>query len=139
MEEMRVKSSHLHGSKTLQHEGVGIMKKDDDFLMVITSAGIGEGIADLGAKLTDLIFKVLSDSDRLPGRIIFLNTGIFLTTEGSPVADKLNALEKKGTEIVSCITCLNYFNRMDDVIVGRPGDMKDTVDALLGYGKVVTL
>ncbi|MFH1998342.1 MAG: hypothetical protein ABIK28_01615 [Planctomycetota bacterium] len=114
------------------------MAIDNDFLLVITSSEIGEGEADLGAKLTDLIFKVFSESKTQPARIIFLNSGIFLTTEGSPVAEKLKTLEDKGTEIVSCITCLNYFDRMEKIIVGRPGDMKDTVDALIHYRKVVT-
>ena len=45
--------------------------------------------------------------------MIFLNSGVFLTTQGSPVADKLRKLEERGTEISSCITCLTYFDRMD--------------------------
>lgn len=114
------------------------MAVDKDFLLVITSSEIGTGETDLGAKLTDLIFKVFSEFTPQPARIIFLNSGIFLTTEGSPIVAKLRALEEKGTEIVSCITCLNYHERMEKVVVGRPGDMKDTVDAVLEYSKVVT-
>ena len=115
------------------------MAVDKDFLLVITSSEIGTGETDLGAKLTDLLFKVFSESTQQPARIIFLNSGIFLTTEGSPIVDKLHALEDGGTEIVSCITCLNYFDRMEKVIVGRPGDMKDTVDALQNHRKVISL
>jgi len=114
------------------------MAVDKDFLLIITSSEIGTGEADLGAKLTDLIFKVFAGSETRPSKIIFLNSGIFLTTEGSPVAANLEALEKEGTEIVSCITCLQYFDRMEKVVVGRPGDMKDTVSAVVNYGKVVT-
>lgn len=115
------------------------MAVDKDLLLMITSSEIGTGEVDLGARLTDLLFKVLSESEKRPARIIFLNAGVLLTTEGSPIADQLKALEEGGTEIVSCITCLTYFDRMEKVIVGRPGDMKDTVDALLTYGKVVSL
>jgi selenium metabolism protein YedF len=115
------------------------MAIDKDFLLIITSSEIGTGEADLGAKLTDLLFKVFSESSKVPARIIFLNSGIFLTTEGSSIVDRLKALEEKGTEIVSCITCLTYFDRMERVMVGRPGDMKDTVDALLKYSKVVSI
>ncbi len=114
------------------------MVVDKDFLLVITSSEIGEGEADLGANLTDLLFKVFSGSEKRPARIIFLNSGIFLSTEGSPIVEKLKTLERGGTEIVSCTTCLNYFDRMEKVMVGRPGDMKDTVDALLYYKKVIT-
>ncbi|MBU0754046.1 MAG: hypothetical protein KJ645_02835 [Planctomycetes bacterium] len=114
------------------------MKIDNDFLLVITSSGIGEGEANLSAKLTDLFFKVLPESDVLPAKINFLNAGIFLTTEGSPIEANLKRLEERGVEIVSCITCLNYFGRMEKIVVGRPGDMKDTVNAVISYRKVVT-
>jgi len=115
------------------------MALDKDFLLIVTSSEIGTGETDLGAKLTELLFKVFSESEVLPGKIIFLNSGIFLTTEGSPVAGKLKVLEERGTEIVSCITCLKYHERMQRIVVGLPGDMKDTVAAITGHGKVVTL
>ena len=114
------------------------MTIDKDFLLVITSSGIGEGEMDLSARLAELIFGLLSGSTVLPHKIIFLNSGIFLTTEGSGVAGKLREIEARGTEIVSCITCLNYHARMEKIVVGRPGDMKDTVEALTRYPKVVT-
>ena len=115
------------------------MTIDSDFLLVITSPGLGEGEADLGAKLTDLVFKVFADAEALPHKIIFLNAGIFLTTEGSPVKEYLKTLEERGVNISSCITCLTYFDRMEKVVVGGRSDMKDTVKSLAHYKKVVTL
>lgn len=114
------------------------MTIDSDFLLVITSSALGEGEADLGAKLTDLLFKVFADSKALPHKIIFLNAGIFLTTEGSPVKDYLKTIEERGVAISSCITCLTYFERMEKLIVGGRSDMKDTVNSLTRYKKVVT-
>jgi hypothetical protein len=115
------------------------MSIDKDFLLVITSSELGVGGQQIGAKLTELLFKVFSESQRRPAKIIFLNSGIFLTTAGSPVEDKLKKLEAEGTEISSCITCLTYFDRMDKVVVGKPSDMKDTVNSLGSFTKVVTL
>ena len=112
---------------------------DRDFLLLITSSEIGVGEQDLGTKLTELFFNVLSESEQRPAKIIFLNSGIFLTTLGSPVADKLKKLEDEGTEVVSCITCLTYFERMEKLVVGKPSDMKDTVSSLTRFKKVVTL
>jgi len=114
------------------------MPIDNDFLLLITSSEIGAGEADLGAKLTDLLFKVFSQSETLPAKIIFLNSGIFLTTEGSPVKEKLEAIEKKGVEISSCITCLNYFHRMEKIVVGKASDMNDTVASMTRFKKIVT-
>ena len=115
------------------------MSIDRDFLLVIASSEMGVGEQDLGAKLTELFFKVLSESQQRPAKMIFINSGIFLTTVGSPVEDKLRKLEEDGTEISSCITCLTYFDRMEKVVVGKLSDMKDTVNSLGSFKKVVTL
>lgn len=115
------------------------MSIDKDSLLVIASSEMGVGEQDLGAKLTELFFRVLSESEQRPAKIIFVNSGIFLTTVGSPVEDKLKKLEEEGTEISSCITCLTYFNRMEKVVVGKRSDMKDTVSSLVQFKKVVTL
>ena len=114
------------------------MKIDRELLYFMTSSGIGEGEPDLGMKLVEGFFKVLAQADCAPAKIIFMNSGIFLTTEGSPVEDPLRELESRGTEIVSCTTCLKYFQRVHKLLVGKPGDMRDTVNSLATYRKVVT-
>lgn len=114
------------------------MAIDKDFLLVLTSSEIGSGMADLGERLTGLLLTVFSGSEDLPAKMIFLNSAIFLTTEGSPVADQLKSLEERGVEIISCITCLNYYQRMERIVVGKSGDMKETVKALTKFKKVIT-
>jgi len=114
------------------------LKIERDLLYVMTSSGMGDGEPDLGTKLVESLFSVLSQTDSAPAKIIFMNSGIFLTTHGSPVEDHLRELEKRGTEIVSCTTCLNYFDRSDKLLVGRSGDMKDTVSSLGTYRKIVS-
>jgi hypothetical protein len=115
------------------------MTIDPDLLIVFTSNEIGNGPSDLGEKLTGLSLKVLTGSETRPAMLIFLNSAIFLTTEGSPVLDHLRALEAEGTEIVSCVTCLNYHDRMERLLVGRAGDMKAAVSAMLTHPRVITL
>jgi selenium metabolism protein YedF len=115
------------------------MKIDRDLLYIVTSSGIGEGEADLGARLAEGFFKVLAESDSAPAKIIFMNAGIFMTTQGSSVGDHLKVLQSCGTEIISCTTCLNYFDRFEKLIVGRPGDMKETVHSISTYRNVVSL
>jgi len=115
------------------------MSIDKDFLLVFTGTGIGEGEADLGAKLTELFLGQLRAAGSRPAKIVFLNAAVFLTTEGSPHLDVLKEIEAGGTEIVSCITCLTYFDRMERVVVGGRGDMKGTVADVTTFRKVVTL
>lgn len=115
------------------------MTIDPHFLILFRSAEVGAGESDLGAKLTELLLKNLAASEVLPAQMIFLNSAIFLTTEGSGVIGQLKVLEDRGTRIVSCITCLEYHARMEKIQVGEAGNMKDTVAALTAHSKVVTL
>jgi hypothetical protein len=110
-----------------------------DLLYVLTSAELGQGEVDLGMRLTEIHLKCLAGAEVRPGSIIFLNSAIMLTTEGSSVLEHLRELERGGTELVSCITCLNYHDRMEKVVVGTRAGMKETVEAMTTTSKVITL
>jgi len=113
------------------------MAVDKDLLLVIRSSGMGEGEPDLGERLMKGFLKTLLESGTLPARIICMNSGIFLTTEGSGVLDMIRACEEQGSEIFSCQTCLAYYGREEQLAVGRPTNMKETVSALLAFKKVL--
>jgi selenium metabolism protein YedF len=113
------------------------MDLNKDLLLVIDSSGLGDGEPDLGEKLMKAFLHVLLESGDLPARIICMNSGIFLTTDGSPVLDILQGYEEQGTEILSCGTCLEYYGRSDKLRLGRPTNMKDTVDALRTFKQVL--
>ena len=82
------------------------MTVDQNLLVMIKSTELGGGEPDLGAKLMQSFFKTTLESGPLPALIIFMNSGIFLTTEGSPVIDILRQFEEAGSKILSCGTCL---------------------------------
>lgn len=115
------------------------MAKDESFLLVVKSNLLGEGEPDLGEKLIIAFFKMLLESDTAPDAVIFMNSGIYLTTSGSPVLEQVRELEKGGTTISSCGTCLDYYGRKDKLEVGRAGNMRETVAALTSHQKVVTV
>ena len=115
------------------------MTEKKKLLLIVKSSGLGEGEVDLGEKLIRSFFSVLLEQQEPPERMIFVNSGIFLTTAGSPVGDILAEFEKQGTEIFSCGTCLDYYGRQEKLIIGEVGDMKGTVSSLLDYEKVITL
>ena len=95
------------------------MEVDQRFLLLLKSSTFGEGEPDLGDKLLVAFLKMLYESGRLPERIICMNSGVFLTTEGSPVGDLLGTFAAEGTEILSCATCLDYYGRKDKLINGN--------------------
>lgn len=112
---------------------------DRGLLFVISSSGIGEGEPDLGEKLMGSFLAMLVQAERLPKKMIFMNSGVFLTTEGSPHLATLNRFVEAGTTIASCGTCLDYYGRREKLMIGTAGDMKDTVQALLEFPKVRTI
>ncbi len=114
------------------------MSIDNDFLLVLKSSGIGEGEIDLSEKLMKSYLQVLVSSERLPARIICLNRGVYLTTEGSPVAEIMKEFEAKGVRILSCSTCLEYYERQEKLFVGEATNMGETVNAMLTFKKVLS-
>ncbi len=105
--------------------------------MYVHSDRMGQGDDTLGKILIKGFLKTLKDVDPKPRRMIFVNSGVFLTTEGSEVIDALKELEAMGIEILSCGTCLDFFNRKEKLQVGVASNMYDIASALLQADKVV--
>lgn len=115
------------------------MALNEELLLVIDSSGMGDGEPDLCEKLLEAFLNTLLESGDLPAKIICMNSGVFLTTEGSSVLDTMKRYEEQSTEILSCGTCLDYYGRRDKLAVGKPTNMRDTVEALLRFKKVLRL
>jgi selenium metabolism protein YedF len=115
------------------------MPPQNNFLLVLKSSALGEGSQDLGETLLSKFLSVLFESGNLPARIICMNSAIFLTTQGSKVAETLNKFETSGTEILSCSTCLEYYDRIDKLIAGKATNMKDMVASMTSFEKVINL
>ncbi len=104
----------------------------------ITSDRFGRGSDELGALLMKAFINTLKEISPLPGTIIFANAGVFLTTEGSPVIESLRGLHETGVEILSCGTCLEFFNIKEKLLVGTVSNMYTIAEKLLGASNVVT-
>lgn len=108
-------------------------------ILMITSSTLGEGDQELGNLLMRSFIFTLKDTGSLPSQMMFLNNGIYLTTEGSPVLEELKNLEESGVKIVSCGTCLDYYNLKDKLRVGEVTNMYDTVENLFSSYRCITL
>jgi selenium metabolism protein yedF len=98
--------------------------------VLIKSCFLGVGDEALGSTLMKAFIFTLSQSKPLPKKVMFLNSGVKLTTENEETVKNLQVLEKEGTEIVSCGTCLDFYNLKDKLQVGSVGNMYDIVDSL---------
>jgi len=110
-----------------------------DTAVLVTSQYFGSGDDDLGEILMKGYFYTLAESDLVPKAIMFLNGGVKLTVEGSPILKDLKALEAKGVEIISCGTCLDFFNLTSDLGVGGISNMYTIVEHMNNCKKVVRL
>jgi hypothetical protein len=81
----------------------------------------------------------LSKADTVPKVLIMMNTGVRLVVEGSEVLEDLAKLERRGTTILACGTCLNFFHIADRQKIGTPSNMIEITNALLNASKVITL
>ena len=91
--------------------------------LAIGSNVMGKGEEELGKILMKSFIYTVKETAPYPANIVFYNSGVYLTCEGSPVLDDLEALIEDGVEIQSCGTCLDYYNLKDKLMVGGVSNM----------------
>jgi len=119
-----------------------IAKKDSllNQSILFSSDKIGKGDDDLGEILMKGYIYTLSEMDALPKYIMFVNSGVKLTTKGSESIDDLKVLEARGVEILSCGTCLDYLTiDLDDLAVGSVTNMYTIVDNTINVKNTLTV
>jgi sulfur relay (sulfurtransferase) complex TusBCD TusD component (DsrE family) len=111
----------------------------DDTVLIINNNGMGKGPQDLQLTLIGKYLELLNLQSELPAAICFYTEGVHLVVEGSPVIEKLRALEGKGVRLIVCATCLNYYGLTEKIKIGIIGGMGDILAAQWLAGKVITL
>ena len=100
---------------------------------------MGRGADELGRILMRAWMHTLTEVSPSPDVLIFINAGVRLVVEGSPVLEDLQTLAGRGVRILACGTCLGYFELKDKVAVGTVSNMYTIAETLLGAGKVISL
>jgi selenium metabolism protein YedF len=106
--------------------------------ILIQSEGLGRGDDTLGGMLMANFLRLLGESENKPSNIILWNAGARLACHGSKVIEHLKRLEQQGIEISVCTTCLEYFDLMDQLLVGKPTTMIKSIVSILEHD-IVTL
>jgi selenium metabolism protein YedF len=100
-------------------------------IVLISSDKMGEGEEEIGKIMMKKFINGLVGLDEKPEKLVFYGLGVKLAAKGSPVMDSLLSLENMGVEIVSCATCVNYYNLTDQMEVGRIGNMPELLKSLM--------
>ena len=104
-----------------------------------TSNLFGQGAPELGLVLIKSLFTTLAAMDPPPDNLIFINSGVFLTCAGSPLLEPLQQMAARGTRILSCGTCLEYYQLKEKLCAGNISNMHEINAILSGPGKVVNI
>ncbi len=110
-----------------------------DRVVVFSSKTMGKGSEELGEILVKSFIYTLTESTPYPSTLIFYNGGVYLTCEGSPVLEDLKKLEKEGVEIISCGTCLDYYNLKDKLQVGEVSNMYTIYDKMRNAANIINI
>ncbi len=120
---------HYEVKITVKKEGTSQGEKEPEYIscvpqgqkntvVVISSDKMGEGDPELGEILIKGFIYSLTQLEKLPDTVLFYNKGAFLTCEGSPALEDLKTLEKEGTKICTCGTCLDFYKMKEKLAVG---------------------
>ena len=112
---------------------------EQKILVLIASDTLGTGDDALGEKLMIAYIKTIKEIGPDLWQLIFINGGVKLTTESSPVLPELQEYEKSGVIIFACGTCLEHFNLTSLKKVGGTTNMLDIVTATQLADKVITI
>jgi hypothetical protein len=108
-------------------------------LLYLNSDTLGNGPdEELSRKLLILFLEKLVLSDVKIDLIGCVNSGVFLTTKEAMGLELLKKMEKKGSRIASCKTCLEHYNLLDSLKIGELGTMDMTVAVMGTADKVIT-
>lgn len=106
-------------------------------VVYINSQFLGIGDEALGMILMRSFLKTLLDLETKSSRLILINSGVRLATEGSEVLETLRILSEKGIEILSCGTCLDFYGLKEKLKVGKISNMYDIAQSLLEADRLI--
>ena len=111
--------------------------EEENLVVVISSDRMGNGNDALGKVLIKGFIFAITQLDKLPKTMLFYNGGATLTAEGSDSLEDLKHLEEQGVEILTCGTCLNYYELTDKLQVGSVTNMYTIVEKMAGADKII--
>ena len=106
-------------------------------VVVLSSNQMGNGSEELGQILMKGFIFALTELDELPSTVLLYNSGVKLSTEGSNSIEDLKTLQAQGVEILSCGTCLNYYDLTEKLQVGDVTNMYFILENMAQADKII--
>lgn len=110
---------------------------DNNTVILINSDGFGTGDPEFSSTLMRNFIFSLGEVSPKPQTMLFINSGVNFTIQGSPVLDTLHKLEQQGTEILSCGSCLDFYELKDKLDCGIVTNMYTIAEKLMSADKII--
>ncbi len=120
-------------------EPAAVKEAHKKIMVLCATDRLGYGDDVLGSKLMVNFIKTLNEMGPELWRLVFVNNGVKLAVDGSPVLAELKAYVQKGVTILVCGTCLDHFDLLDRKQVGETTNMLDIVTAMQLADKVISI
>ncbi len=126
--------------KVVENPVIACPTTGNGYAVFIGKDTVGAGDPTLGYNLMKMALYTLAQGDSAPAHILFMNDGVKLPAgEEQQVIDSLMTLSEKGTIVLVCGTCLNFYGIADRLKVGIVSNMYDILGAMQRADKVITL
>lgn len=110
------------------------------YAVFIGKESVGAGDETLGYNLMKMALYTLAQGDSTPAYLLFMNGGVKLPAGEEPqVIESIQTLIDKGTLVLVCGTCLNFYGLSDKLKVGTVSNMYDILGAMQRADKVISL
>ncbi|MGX4598061.1 sulfurtransferase-like selenium metabolism protein YedF [Faecalimicrobium sp. JNUCC 81] len=111
----------------------------EDKCIFISSDKMGQGNDELGEVLIKGYIYTLTEAKPYPKHIILVNSGVKLSAQNPSAIENLKILESAGVEVLSCGTCLDYYNLKEDLKVGSVTNMYTIVDIMNNSSQTISI
>lgn len=109
----------------------------EGLVVAIGQDAMGSGSEELGRILLKGFVFSLSQLPEAPHAILFFNSGVHLACKDAGTLEDLQAMAGRGTNILVCGTCVDYYGCKDQVAVGEITNMYGIVEAMAGAVKTL--
>lgn len=106
-------------------------------VVVLSSDVMGNGNDELGHALMKGFVFALTQMEKAPDTVLLYNGGARLSSEVPETIEDLKKLEQAGTKVMTCGTCLNFYELTDKLAVGEVTNMYVICEKQMNAAKVI--
>lgn len=115
----------------------GSQEHSENTIVVISSDQMGAGDPELGRILMKSFVYALTELAQMPKKVLLYNGGVKLAVEGSDSLADLQKLAEQGVEILSCGTCLDFYQLTSKLGVGSITNMYEIAQSQFDASKII--